>query len=219
MHNIRVFYNKTQRAKYISHLDINRCMQRALKRSGLPVWFTEGFHTHIYVTFALPTPLGFESMYEVMDFRLVEELPMKEVVRRLNEHLPQGIEIWGAGAPVMKPERIKYAEYDLSLTYLDKTGAETGAHLEEFMEQESIIVTKKTKKKVKEIDLKPLVSVLHTEVCGDTLKLTIRTNAGILLNVNPMLFLEAFESRYGLRSDYWKITKKKVLDENLKDFV
>ena len=75
MHNIRVFYNKTQRAKYISHLDINRCMQRALKRSGLPVWYTEGFHTHIYVTFALPTPLGFESMYEAMDFRLIEELP------------------------------------------------------------------------------------------------------------------------------------------------
>ena len=119
----------------------------------------------------------------------------------------------------MKPERIQYAEYDLSLTYLDKTGAQTGAYFEEFMRQESIVVTKKTKKKVKEIDLKPLVSVLSMEACGDALKLTIRTNAGILLNVNPMLFLEAFESRYGLRSDYWKITKKKVLDENLRDFV
>ena len=46
----RVFYTKTGRLKYISHLDVNRLMQRALKRSGLPVWYSEGFNPHIYIT-------------------------------------------------------------------------------------------------------------------------------------------------------------------------
>ena len=54
MINIRVFYHKTSRAKYISHLDIMRCMQRAVVRAGLPVWYTEGFNPHIYLTFSLP---------------------------------------------------------------------------------------------------------------------------------------------------------------------
>ena len=84
----RVFYSKTGRLKYISHLDVNRLMQRALKRSGLPVWYTEGFNPHIYITFALPLALGLESFYEVMDFRLTAELSEKEIIRRLHTALP-----------------------------------------------------------------------------------------------------------------------------------
>ena len=59
----RLFYTKTGRLKYISHLDTNRLMQRTLKRSGLPVWYSEGFNPHIYITFALPLALGLESEY------------------------------------------------------------------------------------------------------------------------------------------------------------
>ncbi|MCL1866119.1 MAG: TIGR03936 family radical SAM-associated protein, partial [Oscillospiraceae bacterium] len=56
--NIRVFFGKVGRAKYISHLDLVRAMSRAVKRSGLHVWITEGFNLHIYMTFALPLALG-----------------------------------------------------------------------------------------------------------------------------------------------------------------
>ena len=85
MINVRVFYTKTGRARFISHLDMMRFMTRALKRSGLPVWYTEGFNRHIYTTFALPLSLGFESMCEFMDFRLLpDEFDMEEVATRLN---------------------------------------------------------------------------------------------------------------------------------------
>ena len=70
MPNLRVFYEKTGRAKYISHLDINRCMQRALRRAEIPVWYTEGFNPHPYTTFALPLSLGYESLCETMDLRI-----------------------------------------------------------------------------------------------------------------------------------------------------
>ena len=46
---VRVFYRKLGRIKYISHLDMVRCISRALKRSGLPVWHTLGFHPHVYL--------------------------------------------------------------------------------------------------------------------------------------------------------------------------
>ncbi len=54
MTTVRVWFTKTGEASYISLLDLQRVMQRALKRSGLPVWYTQGFNPHIYMTFAAP---------------------------------------------------------------------------------------------------------------------------------------------------------------------
>ena len=103
---VRVFWKKEGRIKYISHLDINRCMARALKRSRLPVWHTLGFNPHIYTTFALPLALGYESECESVDFRLTEQVPMREVVDRLNAVFPEGMAAYHAAPAVQKPEAI-----------------------------------------------------------------------------------------------------------------
>ena len=76
MIDIRLGFSKTDRAAYISHLDCNRLFQRAFKRSGLPVWYTQGFNPHVYLTFPLPLSLGTESLCETVDFRLTEETSM-----------------------------------------------------------------------------------------------------------------------------------------------
>ncbi len=69
------FYKKVGDARYISHLDLSRFMQRSLKRTGLPLWHTEGFNPHPYVTFALPLSVGQSGQRETMDFRLVSPVP------------------------------------------------------------------------------------------------------------------------------------------------
>ncbi len=51
MREVRLRFSKTGRLKYISHLDINRAMSRALKRAQIPLWYTEGFNPHPYITF------------------------------------------------------------------------------------------------------------------------------------------------------------------------
>lgn len=51
MREVRLRFSKTGRLKYISHLDINRVMSRALKRAGIPLWYTEGFNPHPYMSF------------------------------------------------------------------------------------------------------------------------------------------------------------------------
>ena len=61
MTTVRLRFTKTGEAAYISLLDLQRVMQRAFKRSGLPVWYTQGFNPHIYMTFAAPLALGQES--------------------------------------------------------------------------------------------------------------------------------------------------------------
>ena len=48
MREVRLLFSKTDRCKYISHLDINRCMSRALTRAKIPLWYTEGFNPNQY---------------------------------------------------------------------------------------------------------------------------------------------------------------------------
>lgn len=102
---VRVVFSKTGRAKYISHLDLNRTMIRAFRRAGLPIWYTEGFNRHPYVTFAAPLSLGYEGERETMDLRLKEDMDMGELVRRLDAVMPEGLHVYDAAKAVMKPGR------------------------------------------------------------------------------------------------------------------
>ena len=85
---------------YISHLDVNRLMTRAVRRAKLPMWYTEGFNPHPYIAFALPLPLGQSSESEFMDIRVTGDMTDDEIVARLREVMPQGIEIISAGESV-----------------------------------------------------------------------------------------------------------------------
>ena len=102
MKNVRVKYIKKGRSKYISHLDMNRCMTRALQCAKLPIWHTEGFNPHPYVTFALALSLGFESSCEIMDFNLNEGVAFAKVKRALNDVMPEGIQILSVITPQRK---------------------------------------------------------------------------------------------------------------------
>ena len=85
MLRVRATFKKTGRAKYISHLDLNRCMLRTFRRSGLPIWYTEGFNPHPYYAFALALSLGFESECEILDFNITDDnMSMEEIRDRLN---------------------------------------------------------------------------------------------------------------------------------------
>lgn len=190
MRKIRVFFTKTGRAKYISHLDSNRCWQRSIKRSGLPVWYTEGFNPHMYLTFPLPLSLGYESLCECVDLRLLEDISDAEVVEKLNDSLPMDIRVSRCAEPVMDQKEIALADYDIVLRC--DNGEELSAQLASYFAQEQILVLKKTKKGQKEMDLKPHFSVLSQAVCEDGVALTLRCTTGIETNVNPSLLLENF---------------------------
>ena len=62
MRNVRIWFVKDFECRYISHLDLNRTMLRALHKSKLPIWHTEGFNPHPFATFPLPLSLGFRGV-------------------------------------------------------------------------------------------------------------------------------------------------------------
>lgn len=190
MKSVRVWFSKQGRAVYISHLDMMRCMQRSLKRAGIPIWYTQGFNPHIYLTFALPLSLGYSSDCETMDIRLNEDLPYEELVSRLNNALPPNIRVLRAAEPINKPEAITYADYSITIR-ADDASLLLG-QWSRFIDQPVIASDKKTKKGYKEVNLKDYIICAEAKTDEASVTITIRLLAGINENLNPLLIIEAF---------------------------
>lgn len=188
-----MIFEKKGRAVYISHLDLLRTMQRALKRSKIPVWYTEGFNPKIYLNFPLALSVGVESCCEAMDFEIVSDVPCGELAERLNAALPEGIHIISCYYGVHSNKDIGFAEYELAFS----ANAHVGELFDGFMAQEKIEIQKHSKKKISvTVDIKPYTELLSKEQCGDLLKLCIRLPAGNDMNLNAAVFTDAF-IRYG----------------------
>lgn len=190
MKNVRIFYTKGGRLRFVSHLDMTRFMTRMLRRTGLPVWYTEGFHPHLYLTFALPLSLGFESNYEVMDIRLEDDsCPPERVCEALNAVFPEDIRALYAAEPVLKTGKIAFARFEIR--FLD--GGALAEPLRAFLARGEIPCTKKTKRGAeKQLDLAPKLGE-YTVTAGDAgTVLEILLPAGGEDNVNPELLIGAF---------------------------
>ncbi len=184
--NTRAFFSKTGRAKYISHLDLSGVIIRAMKRTKLPIWQTEGFNPRTYVTFMLPLSLGQEGTHEAMDFRLTEDVAYDEVRDRLNAALPPDIRVTEITVPKDKNTDITAARYHIN-------SSADPEKLRLLCEKEHINVEKRTKKGSTTVDLKPLMTDI--QLCGGSLDVTLP--AGNTFNINPSLLFEAYSAEYG----------------------
>lgn len=212
---VRIFFSKSGRAIYISHLDLMRAMTRAFSRSGLPVYYTQGFHPHLYITFALPLSLGTTGLCESMDVRLLEEVSDEEIILRLNAALPEGLHAVSAGEPVMEPKEIMWADYHVHLRCAVSEGQRA---LERFSALEEIPMQKRSKKGIKTVDIKPMLQILLVEEQPDGLLLTLRCRAGVEINLNPTLALDALTELTSFKADWATIERFAILNETLEDF-
>jgi radical SAM family uncharacterized protein/radical SAM-linked protein len=86
-------YSKLGKVRFFGQLEAAQGIGRALRRAGLPVAYTKGFHPHAKLSFGEALPLGFESLAEEAHLTLTEKLEPEDVSSRLNEHLPSGLRI------------------------------------------------------------------------------------------------------------------------------
>lgn len=212
MIKLRAVFEKTGRAKYISHLDLNRCMLRTFRRSGLPVWYTEGFNPHPYYSFALALSLGFESSCEIMDFNLNEEVPFDEIRDRLNNVMPEGMRIVSVDVPNRKVTAITEAEYSFSL--VSELPERLFDDVSKLLGKPEILIDKKTKKGVKTVDIKPSIKVISCEKSDNSVDMTIRLPAGTQTNFNPTLFTEALKNDSEVPFETENIRRTGIFCEN-----
>lgn len=217
MLRLRATFKKTGRAKYISHLDLNRCMLRIFRRSKLPVWYTEGFNPHPYYSFALALSLGFESECEIMDFNITDDnMPLSVIKDRLNEVMPEGMGIVDVAPQVKKITAIAKAEYEFELKTEDVQGV--FAAVEKLLAADEILIEKKTKKGIKTVDLKPDTEIVRFEKDDTAVKIAMRLPAGTKTNYNPTLFTEALKNSCEIPFDMVNIRRIGILCENNEKF-
>ena len=216
MKTIRVVFEKRGRAVYISHLDLNRAMGRSLARSNLPVWYTQGFNPHIYTTFALPLSLGVESSYELMDFRIVEDVDSSDIVDKINMVLPEGICVLSAAEAVKDPKEIMWADYKVVIL-CDKTCGE--AAFLEIGSIESLLAEKRSKKGMKTVDIKPLFEIIALNPIANGIEVVMRCRAGVETNLNPSLAVEAVSKRANLEISKISYERLAILDSELNNFL
>lgn len=217
MKNVRVWFQKDGAARYISHLDLNRCMLRVLQRAKLPIWYTEGFNPHPFVTFALPLSLGVRGLRESMDFKLLEEVPETELMERMNRVLPEGIRVFTVTEPQMKPSRISYALYEIFIEAEGLGPQVLYTATQELLSQPEIMVEKRSKAGIREVDLKEHLCKYKAEFVKEGVKLTLTLPAGSTTNINPSLLLAEIEKKAGA-SLYFDITRCELYNEEVEPF-
>ncbi len=119
----RVFYSKIHLARFLSHIDLNNIIQRTLRRAGISVNFSQGFHPKILITYPPALPLGMEGDNECFEFRSEHLFRENEFKDRVNAFLPDGIHIKGLiKMETSKPslnEEIESLVYSLDLENKD----------------------------------------------------------------------------------------------------
>ena len=207
-------FEKSVRIRHIGHLDIQRSVQRGLRRSGLPVAYSNGFNPHILITFASALSTGACGLREIMDVTMAEPVTEEEFLRKMNRAMPPELKVKEARAvdnrhPSLM-NTLKAAAYDLTI-HDKKIAEKLISSIPDMMERETIPAMRKTKTALKECDIKPLIYSLSGE--GNHL------NAVLALTekeaCKPNMLLEALCREAGVDGETrMLVTRTALLGEN-----
>lgn len=93
MQRLRLSFSREEQLKFLSHLDLMRLWERALRRAGLPLSYSEGFSPHPRIALAAPLSVGVTSEAELMDVFLSRWVSPDLFIAQIKQQLPQGIEL------------------------------------------------------------------------------------------------------------------------------
>ncbi|MDY6790679.1 MAG: TIGR03960 family B12-binding radical SAM protein [Thermodesulfobacteriota bacterium] len=153
---LKVSFCKTGSAKYFGHLELVNIMIRALKRAGLDIKYSQGFHPKPKISFQDPLAIGIESEIENMYISVSQFIKPEEVMQTLNPQLPEGLQILECADAPSK------SEINRENGFLYRVAAKNRDFdkraIEDFNNQEKVVVTRINKKgKAKQINLKNAV--------------------------------------------------------------
>jgi len=213
---IRVRFEKKGRLKYISHLDLIRTMQRAIRRADISIEYSKGFNPHQKISFGPALAVGTSSSSEYMDLNLTYVIPERNFIQRLNDSLIQDISITEAMyIPDNSPSLtsvINAAMYSIQADYQPQ-GGEWEEKIFNFFSSAHVYVEKTNKKGIKnKIDIIPLVLEIKEikAACG-RLALELVLATGSDRNLKPIDLLEALQTKTEVRLDEIKIHRKELL--------
>lgn len=162
---MRVFirFEKSERLRFIGHLDLLRAMQRALSRSGLPVAYSQGFNPHMLISFASPLPVGLSGQGELADVTLSEVITEANCLAALRTSMPEGLPV--TRVRIVPDNHHKLMAMLRTASYIigfdsPEDAAPLLAAAPSFAEQESIPAIRVTKSGETPCDIRPMLHEL-----------------------------------------------------------
>lgn len=159
---VRIKFTKTGYMKFVGHLDTMRYFQKAIRRAELPVAFSGGYSPHMIMSFAAPLGVGTTSLGEYFDMELTETMPTAEIQQRLNETMVEGVTVCSVrqvedGKASTAMALVAAADYYVSFREGKEPSVPWREKFSEFLDQKEIVVTKKTKRSEKTVDIRPFI--------------------------------------------------------------
>jgi radical SAM-linked protein len=215
---VRIKFTKTGPLKFVGHLDIMRYFQKAFRRADLDVEYSQGFNPHQLTSFAAPLGVGLTSDGEYMDASMHSSEAPEIMINRINEAMNEFIQVidyrFLSDNSKNAMSIVAGADYLVSLKddfdYLDKSDFQH--EFMEFYKQNSIVITKKSKKSENEVDIKPMIyqvafdreefnkltgslsdgNLSVAEVYDNGVTVYMQLATGSVNNLKPELVMEAF---------------------------
>ncbi|MBI5947139.1 MAG: DUF2344 domain-containing protein [Chloroflexi bacterium] len=190
---LRVWFTKGDRVRYISHLDVLRYWERAIRRAELPLAYSQGFTPHPKIAFAGPLPLGFTSEAELMDITLDERVDPAEFRERLTRETSADLALTGVSEVALaapSPQSVViWADYRVTLPDVDP--GEAAVAVREFLARDSFPCTVEKGDRTKTYDLRPAVATLSASAGETGTVLKMRVSAHQDMTARPEHVVEA----------------------------
>ncbi len=181
----RVRFSKGSEVRFLSHLDLLRTIERAIRRSKLPIAYSEGFHPKPKLAFASALSVGLTSSGEYADLVMASPISATEVQDRLNATLPQGFSV---DAALELPEGasslmsiISAASYGLTL--IEGSNQDLSGLVNQLLASDSLPIRRETKKGVRSLDIRPMIYDLKWD--RNKNQILLRCACGSVQNVRP----------------------------------
>jgi len=206
---LRIQFTKEEPVRYISHLDLARAFERALRRAKLPLALSEGFNPHIKVAYASALSVGVTSSSEFVDIELRETRPAEMAVTALRQQLPAGLHIVAYRMMETNPAAlmkvVNMAGYTLDVPLTQPAGEDVlRAQLAALLRAEELVFTRTSPKGTRTLDLRPFIRELDLlEAAADRVQLALQVHITDKGSVKPQEVLQVLRAQYAvpLRED------------------
>ena len=196
---IRIRFAKEGVMKFIGHLDMMRYFQKAFRRSGVDIEYSQGFSPHQLISFASPLGVGLTSTGEYMDIFVHSSESSKAMIDKINKEMAEGVKILSFKKIEDETRRsnamalIAAADYEVTVKTLPVSNEDFAAAAEAMMAQTEIFVTKETKKSVSEVNIRPMIH----ECRVDGNRCFMKVACGSSANLRPELVMKALYDKNG----------------------
>jgi len=200
----RLTFYKIEQASYLSHLELAGLFIRAVKRAGINMVFSKGYHPMPRISFAAALPVGTGSLHETVDMELYGAIPLPKLKEAINLQLPDGVKINLAEdiSNSLKKESLIESHYQITLDGIEIDSV----YLDRFKDSTCFPIVKKNKNGEKEVDARPLVKSINF-ISPDTLALAISHIRGP--EIKPAYIIKEIFGLSDQQVSYIKILKTK----------